>query len=91
MLTKQTLQSLANRHWKGITLSQANGLRELFVRLETETESERIIKRAFARIRNRGKSPSRSGASVYASNRDDDGRGTVTVTDAFDRNHSIIL
>lgn len=53
-----------------------------------QSESERIIKRAFARIRNRGNRPSRSGASVYATNSEDDGRDTAILHDAFDRRHS---
>ena len=72
MLSKLRLRDLAAKHWKGVTLAQVNTLRETLERLESETESERIIKRAFDRIRHRPKTKRNEGASVYASNREDD-------------------
>lgn len=91
MLSKQKLAALGRRHWKNVTLSQANAIRELFEHLESETESERIVKRAFARIRNRPKTKSIRSASVYSSNRSDDGRETIIATDAFERTHHFTL
>lgn len=91
MLSKPKLAALARRHWKNVTLSQANALRELFERLESETPSDRLWKEAYDRIRNRPKTKTKRGASVYHSEREDDGRETVIATDAFDRYHRFTI